>query len=92
MFLSPVPFDALVQLDAEAAEAVQGAADGQVDLPRAQPGDVVEIGQVPAAAGVGDGDTAPLGQLCDEVLVDAALEALVVGCVDEELGAVGLKL
>lgn len=75
-----------------ATETVEGAADGQVDLSGAQPGDVVEVGQVPAAAGVGDGDGAPLGQFRDEVLVDAALEALVVGSVDEKLGAVWLKL
>lgn len=33
-----------------------------------------------------------MGQLGDEVLVDAALQTLIIGGMDEELGAVGLQL
>lgn len=44
-----------------------------------------------AASSVGDGDGAPLAQLCDQLVVDAALQALDVGGVDQELGAVGLE-
>jgi hypothetical protein len=41
---------------------------------------------VPAAARIGHGDAAPLGQPRDQRLVDAALQAFVVGGVDEEFG------
>lgn len=87
-----VPLDALLQLDAVAPETVQRAADGQVHLAVADPLDRLEIVEVPAPAGVRDGDGGPRGQLRHELLVDALLQAFVVGGVDEELGAVRLQL
>jgi hypothetical protein len=48
-----------------------------------------QVLQIPPAAGVGHWDAAPLCQLLDQLLVDASLQALVVGRMDEELGAVG---
>lgn len=54
--------------------------------------DELEVAEVTGAAGIGDGAVevgGPGGEGDDEVLVDAALEALDVGGVDEELGAVG---
>ena len=47
--------------------------------------------ELSAASSVGDGDGAPLAQLCDQLVVDAALQALDIGGVDQELGAVGLE-
>jgi hypothetical protein len=44
-----------------------------------------------AASSVGDGDSAPLAQLRDQLVVNATLQALDVGGVDQELGAVGLE-
>lgn len=83
--LSSVPLDTLVQPHPAATEAVQSTADCQIDGAAAQPGDVVQVLEVPATAGVGDGDAAPLRQLGDEMLIDPSLQALVVGGVDEEL-------
>lgn len=83
--LSPVPLDTLVQPHTAATETVQSTADCQIDGAAAQPGDIVQVLKISATTGVGDGDAAPLGQLGDEVLIDAALQALVVGGVDEEL-------
>lgn len=53
--------------------------------------DQFEITHIPAAAGVRHGDRAPLSQPPDEIGVDAPLQALVVGRVDQELGAVRLE-
>lgn len=90
--LSSVPLDTLIQLHAAATEAIQSTADGQIHGTATEPGYVVQVLEVPAAASVGHGDGTPLRQLGDELLIDATLEALVIGSVDEELGAVGLQL
>lgn len=90
--LLAVPSHAVVKLDAVAAKAVEGAANGQVDPAAADLLDEVQVLEVAAAAGVGDGYAAPLGQPPDELLVNALLQALVVRGVDQELGAVGLEL
>lgn len=88
----PIPPHTLFQRHPVPAEAVQRTTDGEVDLPAAEGLDAVQVRQGAGPAGVGHGDGAPLRQALDEGLVDALLEALVVGGVDEELGAVGLKL
>ena len=87
----PIPFYALGERHSTAPEAVQGAPDGQVDLATAQLLYPVQILQVPAPTGVGYWDAAPLRQLLDKLLVDAPLQALVVGRVDEKLGAIRLQ-
>lgn len=86
-----VPLHTLVELDALPAEYVQGAPDGQVDPGAAQALHELQVLERAAASSVGDGDGAPLAQLCDQLVVDAALQALDVGGVDQELGAVGLE-
>ena len=91
LLLAFIPLDTLGQRHTAPAEAVQGAPDGQVDLAAAELLHEVEIGQRPAPTRVRHRDAAPLGQLLDELLVDATLQTLVVGGVDEELGAVGLE-
>ncbi|KFY27240.1 hypothetical protein V493_03623 [Pseudogymnoascus sp. VKM F-4281 (FW-2241)] len=50
--------------------------------------DELKIGDTTPTAGVGDGNRAPLAKSTDEVSVDAALEAFVVGGMDEEFGGV----
>lgn len=87
-----IPCNAVLELHARAAEAVEGTADGQVDLSSAQPGHEVEIVQRPATARVRDWNRAPIGQPSHELLVDSALQTLVVCRVDEELGTVRLEL
>lgn len=83
--LSPIPLDTLVQTHATATEAVQSAAYGQIDGAAAQLGDVTQVLEVPATAGVGHRDAAPLGQFGDEMLIDPTLQTLIVGRMDEEL-------
>lgn len=89
--LPPVPLDAVVKLDPGPAEAVQGAAYREINPARAQPRHQLQVVQPPPSARVRDGNRAPIRQPRHQLLVDAPLQALVVGCVDEELGAVGLQ-
>ena len=85
LLLSTVPFYALGKRDAFAAKTVQRAANSQINLALAQLLDQLQVVEVSPAAGVGDRDAAPLGQALHQLLVDALLEPLVVGGVDEEL-------
>jgi hypothetical protein len=86
-----VPFHTLVELDARPTEYVQGAPNGQVDLGATQALHKLQVLERAAASSVGDGDSAPLAQLRDQLVVNATLQALDVGGVDQELGAVGLE-
>lgn len=90
--LAPIPFDTFVQLHSRTAEAVQRAPDGEINLPSAQLLDHVQVGEIPPAASIGDGYATPLRQTRDKLLVDATLQALIIGGVYQELGAVGLEL
>lgn len=90
--LSSIPLNTLVQPHTTPTKAVQSTADCQINGSAAQPGYIVQVLEVPATARVGHGDAAPLGQLGDELLINPTLQALVIGSVDEELGAVGLQL
>lgn len=54
--------------------------------------DFLKVFEVAPATSISYRYTAPLGQLGDELLVNTSLEALVVGRVDQELGAVRLEL
>jgi hypothetical protein len=88
LHLLAVPLDAVGELDARTAKDVQGTSNRQVHLAVAELLDQLEILNRAAAAGVRDGNGTPLGQLGNQLVVDAALQALYVGGVDEELGAV----
>ena len=83
-----IPFNTLGQRHTTAPKTIQRAANGQVHLATAEFLYLLQIFQIPSSAGVGYWDAAPLCQLLDQLLVDAPLQALVVGRVDEELGAV----
>lgn len=91
LLLPPVPLDTLLQLYPGSAETVEGTADGKVDLALTQLLDHLQVLEVAAAARVCHGDAAPLGQLRDELLVHSTLQAFVVGCVNQKLGAVRLE-
>ena len=80
-----------MEVDARAAEYVEGAPNGQVDLGATQGLHKFQVLDGAAAPSVGDGDGAPLAQLCDQLVVDATLQALDIGGVDQELGAIGLE-
>lgn len=86
-----VPGHHLVKTHALAAKNVQGTSNRQIYFSPTEVLDQLQIGNGATAAGVGDGDAAPLAQLGDELVVDAALQAFDVGGVDEELGAVGFE-
>lgn len=91
LFLLSIPLYAVVKLDSSSSKTVQGAANGQVHLASANALDALKVLQVSSASCVGDGNGAPFGQAAHEVFVDALLEALVVGCMYQELAAVGLQ-
>ena len=91
LHLLAVPLDAVDELDARTTEDVQRTSNCQVHLAVAELLDQLEILNRTAAARVCDGNSAPLGQLGNELVVNAALQTLYVGSVDEELGAVGLE-
>lgn len=86
-----IPLHALLKPHATPPKNIQRAPNRQVHLPATQPLHPVQILEAPPAAGVRDGDGAPLSQLLDEGLVDALLEAFVVGGVDEEFRTIRLE-
>lgn len=91
LLLAPVPLHTFLQLYSRTTKTVQCTADGEIHLALTQLLDHPQVFKIPAAAGVCHGYTAPLGQLRDELLIHAALQALVVGRVYQELGAVWLE-
>lgn len=91
LFLLLVPPDAIFKLHPRASEDVQRAANRKIDLAIAQLLHQLEVLERSAATRVRHGDTAPLGELAHELVVDSTLEAFHVGCVDEELCAVRLE-
>ena len=86
-----VPGHTVLEPRSNPTENVKRASDRQVDLSSTQLLHQIQIPDVPAPTGVRDGDRPPLCQSGDELLVDALLQALVVGGVDQELAAVGLE-
>ena len=89
--LLPVPLDTLVKSDSFTAKYIQSTPNRQVDLALAQLLHKLQILNRAAPAGIRDRDAAPLGQLGDQLVVDAALQAFDVGSVDQKLGAVGFE-
>lgn len=92
LLLSAVPLNTLLEPDPRSTKAIQGASDSEVDLALAELVHFFKVLEVAPAAGISDGYAAPLGQLGDELLVHASLETLVVGRMDQKLGAVRLEL
>lgn len=86
-----IPRNNILKLDTTPAENIQCTTNGKVDASVAQFLHQLQVFNRSAAAGVGDGDAAPLSQLRDELVVDAPLQTFDVGGVDEELGTVGLE-
>lgn len=91
LLLLLIPLNTLGQRDTTSTKAIQRTSNGQVYLAATQLFHLFQIFQITAPAGVGYWDATPLCQLLNQLLVDAPLQALVVGCVDEELGAVWLQ-
>lgn len=91
LYLLFIPAHAVLKLDTRAPKDIQRASNRKIDLPVAQFLHQLEVLKRPTASCVGHGDAAPLRQLADELVVDAALETFDVGGVNEELGAVGLE-
>ena len=86
-----IPGDTFVKLNTIAAKAIQSAANGQIYAAVAKLLDQFQVVKVPAAAGICDRDRAPFGKPSYQLLVNAPLQALVVGSMDEKLGAVRLQ-
>lgn len=86
-----IPRNAILKLDALTAENVQRASNRQIHLAPAQLLDQLQIRNRPAPARICHRDAAPLGQPRNQLVIDAALQALDVGGVDQELGAIRLK-
>ena len=83
-----IPRTHILKLDAGTTEDVQCTPNCEVDLAAAQLLYELQVFDRPAPARVCDGDAAPLSQLCHELVVDAALQALDVGGVDQEFRTV----
>lgn len=86
-----VPLDTLVESHPRTPKNVQSATDRQVHLSLATGVDFLEVLQTARTARIGDGDSAPLGELAHKLLVHTLLQSFHVGGVDEEFGAVGLE-
>ena len=86
-----IPPHHFVQSDSLPAKDVERAADGEIDRAVAQSVDKLEVGETATAAGVRDGKRAPRRESANKVVIDALLQALVVGGVNEELGAERLE-
>jgi hypothetical protein len=86
-----VPLHTILELDARPPEDVQRAPNGEVHLSITQLLDQLQILKRASSSRIRDGNTAPLCQPADELVVDAALEPFDICGVDEELRAVGLK-
>lgn len=91
LFLRPIPSNRILKPDARAAKDIQCTTNRKIQLTAAQFLHQLQILDRPSAAGIRAGYTAPLAQPLHEILVDTALQALVVSSVDQELGAVGLQ-
>lgn len=88
--LLPIPRHALLERQSP-PKAIQRASNRKINLSPTQALHELKIGDATPAAGVGDGDGAPLAESADKVGVDSALETFVVGGVDEEFGGVGFE-
>lgn len=88
--LLSIPRNTIIKFYPCAAETVQGTANCKVYFSTAQLLDKFKVVKISPATGIRYRYTAPLCKLLDEFLVDALLETLVVGGVNEEFGAVRL--
>lgn len=89
MFL--VPARALLKIATLSSKDIQRAPNRQIDLSVAQLLHKREVINVPSTSCVGHGDAAPLRELADELVVDAALETFDISCMDEKFSAVRLE-
>ena len=85
-----VPARTLLEVATRAPKNIQRTPNRQIDLSVTQLLHQRKVVDVPSSSCVSHRDAAPLGQLADELVVDAALETLDIGCVDEKLSAVRL--
>lgn len=90
--VAPIPIYTLLKPHSRASKDIQRASNREVHLAIAKIMHKLHVLQMPASARVRDWYRAPPAQLPYQVLVDAALQALIVGCMDQELGAERLKL
>lgn len=86
-----IPRHAIIKLYTISPEAIQCAANREIYLAPAQPLDQFQILQMPPPTSIRDGDRTPFCQPLHQLLIDALLQALIVSCMDEKLGAVWLQ-
>lgn len=91
LLLLRIPRNAVFELHRTSTENIQCTSNGQINLTIAKLLDRVQVLQAPAAPSIRHWDAAPRGQFLHELVVDTLLEALVIGGVDEEFGAVRLE-
>ena len=83
-----IPRDAFIEVNARAAEYIEGAADGDVHVAPANVVSELEVGEAAGTASVSDRNPLPLAEQAEQVFVHAAALAFDVGSVNEEFRAV----
>lgn len=86
-----VPFTTLVKLDPITAKYIQRTSNSQIYFSATQTLDQFQVLQIATASCIGNGNIRPSREFADQLLVNALLKTFVVGCVDQELRAVGLE-
>ncbi|KAI1921836.1 hypothetical protein LOZ60_006047 [Ophidiomyces ophidiicola] len=86
-----IPFHTLRKGNAAPAENIERTTDREIDLTATACLDAIQVGEASPAAGIGHWNRAPFSQPRDEFLVDSTLQALDIGGVDQEFGAVRLE-
>ena len=82
-----IPVNTITEFDSLATKDIQCAPDGQVYAACAESLDPFQIFDTFASSSIRDRLAAPLAQPLDQLLVDPALQTLVIRRVDEELRA-----
>lgn len=90
-FLPMIPRNAVLELYCTSAKYVHGTPNGQIDLASTQILDRIQVLQAFATTRIRDRNVAPRSQLPNELVVNTLLKPLVIGGMDEELGAIRLK-
>lgn len=86
-----IPFNAVLECDPRASENIERASNSKVDSAIAEVLDMIQVLQMSSTTGICDRYTAPLRQFLNKLFIYSFLEALIVGCMDQEFGAIWFK-
>lgn len=83
-----VPLDTFVKRHSGTAEDIQSTPNCQVNLALAASVHFLQVLQMTSTTGIGDGNSAPLGQFGNQFLVNTLLQSLHVCSMNQELGTI----